>query len=228
MKPYLKSDKKVVGAITILSGVVGLACLLIGFEATHYDAEAFSNPVKLLSMPSVNVGQVRWFMILDLFGYYLLLLPVLFFLQRELDLKTPWASLLTSLGYGYVIIGAIGAATLAVIWPDLLIRHRDAPENIQLIVQEDFLLATNFVVKGLWNHLEVLLGGVWWIGVGIYAMPNRPLKITTLVLGASCLIDSIGEMLQWPVIAEIGLNAYLILGIVWPIWIGTILWRNRY
>lgn len=227
MIPYSEKDKKAVAFISILSGVLALACLLIGLIATQYDAEAFANPLKLLDMPGVNVSQLRWFMLLDLFGYYLLLLPVVFFAHTKLMSKTPWAPLVTSLGYGYVIIGAIGAAVLAVIWPSIIERYGVATTAMQEVYKSEFIFSTDFVVKGLWNYLEVLLGGVWWLGVGYFIIDNRGLRIMTFVLGAACLVDGLGELFQFPLMAEIGLNIYLILGIAWPVWMGIAILKNK-
>ncbi|MBX2947462.1 MAG: hypothetical protein KF725_16660 [Cyclobacteriaceae bacterium] len=224
---FNEKEKQAIAVITIIAGLLALACLLLGFIATEFDDEAFANPAKILNMPSVNVNYLRWFMILDMFGYYLLLLPVIFFLHRELAQITAWASMLTSMGYGYVLVGAIGASVLAVVWPDLITQYRLADAVMKEILKADFLLITNVVVKGFWNYLEVLLGGVWWIGVGHFAIRNRALKVTTLVLGIACLIDGIGELFQISLLAEIGLNVYLLLGIVWPVWMGLTIMKNK-
>lgn len=224
---FNKKEKQAIAVITIIAGLLALACLLLGFIATEFDDEAFTNPAKILNMPSVNVNYLRWFMILDMFGYYLLLLPVIFFLHRQLVQTTAWASMLTSMGYGYVLVGAIGASVLAVVWPDLIIQHRLADPAVKEILKADFLLITDVVVKGFWNYLEVLLGGVWWIGVGHFAIRNRGLKVTTLVLGIACLIDGVGELFEVSLLAELGLNVYLLLGIVWPVWMGLTIMKNK-
>jgi hypothetical protein len=228
MIPYSDKDKKVIAFISILSGVLALGCLLTGLVATQFDQEAFANPAKLLDMSGVDVSKLRLFMVLDLFGYYLLLLPAIFFVHGKLKSKTALAPLFTSLGFGYVLIGAIGAAALAVIWPTLLEKYDLATTSMREVYRADFLFSTDFVVKGLWNYLEVLLGGVWWLGVGCFVIHNRGLKITTLVLGTSCLVDGFGELFQFPLMAEIGLNIYLILGIVWPVWVGIIILKNKF
>ena len=168
MKPYSNTDKKILALIGILSSLLALGCLIVGLEATHYDAEAFADPLKLLDMPGISPDLIRWFMLLDMFGYYLLLLPVVFYVHRQLALKTPWSPLFTSLGFGYVITGAIGAAVLAVVWPSILEKHSIASGALKEIYKADFLLATDFVVKAMWNYLEVLMGGVWWIAVGFF------------------------------------------------------------
>ena len=44
MKPYSNTDKKILAIIGILSSQLALGCLIVGLEATHYDAEAFVIP----------------------------------------------------------------------------------------------------------------------------------------------------------------------------------------
>jgi hypothetical protein len=228
MTTYSENDKKIIAKVTILSGLLALACLVLGLMATQYDSEAFANPAKLLDMANVNTQQIRWFMITDMLGYYLLLLPAIFYAHRKLEEKTAFASLFTSLGFAYVLIGAIGASALAVLWPSLIEKHSVASSAMQEIYKADFLFATHFVYKGIWNYLEVLLCGTWWLGVGFFIVSSRALKITSVVLGMSCIVDGIGELLQLPLMAEIGLNVYLVLAIVWPVWIGIAMLRNKF
>jgi len=228
MISFSEKDKKIIGLLTILSGILALACMIVGLIATQFDAEAFANPVSILNMKDISPDQMRWFMLLDMAGYYLLLLPVLFLIHRMMEQKTAWASIFTSLGFGYILIGAIGAAALAVLWPGLIERHAVAPLRMQEIYRADFQLVTEFVAKGMWNHLEVLLGGAWWIGVGVFTVGQRILRVITITLGISCLLDGMGEAFHLTIVAEVGLNIYLLLAIIWPIWVGVLLIRNKF
>lgn len=228
MISFSKNDQKVIATLTILSGILALGCLIVGLIATQFNFEAFANPVLLLEMPEASPIHIRWFMFLDMFGYYLLLLPMVYYAHRRLQEKTPWASVLTSTGFSYVMIGAIGAAALANVWPSLMESYQLAPAELKAIHKANFLLANDFVSKGMWNSLEVFLCGTWWIGVGIFIIDSRPLKATTVILGTACITDGIGEIFGLPLLAEIGLNVYLFLAIVWPIWIGAKIWNHNY
>jgi len=228
MISFSKNDQKIIAALTILSGILALGCLIVGLMATQFNFDAFANPALLLEMPDASPDYLRWFMYLDMFGYYLFLLPFVYYAHRKLEEKTAWASFLTFTGLGYVLIGAIGAAALAVVWPSLLIDYRLASVETREIYQANFLLANDFVAKGLWNSLEVFLCGTWWIGLGAFTVESSPLKVTTLILGLACIADGIGEVAGLPLLAEIGLNIYLLLAIVWPIWIGVKVWIQNY
>lgn len=228
MIPYSEKDKKIIAILTILSGVLALGCMIIGLIATQFNAEAFANPALLLERSGTNPGYIRWFMLLDMFGYYLLLLPVVWYIHRQLESKTAWASLISSAGFGYVLIGAIGAAVLAVVWPSLMVNYEQASIDMKEIYKANFLLANDFVAEGMWNTLEVFLCGVWWIGIAMFAIESRALKITTMLLGVFCFVDGTGEVFGLPAVAEIGLNGYLVLAIVWPVWIGVNIFRSKY
>jgi hypothetical protein len=225
--PYSKKDKAIIGYTLILAGVLALACMVIGLYATQFDSEAFSNPLSLLDKSNVDPLLLRWFMLFDLFGYYLLLLPFVFYAHHTLKSKTPWADFFSNMGFAYVLIGAIGAAALAVIWPSIVEQYPTANETTREILRGNFSLATDFVVKGLWNYLEVLLGGIWWIGIGVFLFESPSLKVTSVILGCACIMDSVGELFAIPMLAEIGLNVYLVLGIVWPIWLGAKMVRTE-
>jgi hypothetical protein len=221
MIAFTQTDKRIIGNLLIVSGILALASIVVGLVAVDFDFDAFANPLKLLEMQRVNTGLIRWFLIFDLFGYYLLLLPFVFYAREILSERTPWSGFFTSMGFSYVLIGAIGAAALSVVWPSLIEQYYVADPSTQQVIRGDFSLSTDFVVKGLWNHLEVLLGGVWWISLSVFMFENKALKFLTFGLGAACLLDSAGEFFMVPIVAELGLNLYIVLGIVWPIWVGV-------
>ena len=225
MQPFTNKDTRIVGMVTILSGLLALGSMLTGMVATNFDSEAFSNPILILRMESATPMMIKWFMLLDMFGYYLLLLPGIFLLHQHMKSRTPWASLITSAGYSYVIIGAIGAAMLAAAWPELISNFRQASPTEQPRFQELFLLSNELVVKGIWNILEMFLAGLWWLGLSYFTEGSRSLRITTFTLGIACVMDGTGEMLGLPLLAEIGLNIYLLLAIVWAIWTGAAMLR---
>lgn len=225
MNAFTSRDRNLIGATLLLAGLLSLACIVVGMFGVNFDLEAFSNPLKLLDFRDVNAGLIRWFLILDLFGYYLLLVPFLFYAHSQLKTTTPWHGMITSLGYSYVLVGSIGASTLATIWPSILEDYQGGHASPE-VLRATFTLASQFVVEGLWNTLEVLLGGVWWLALAKFLPQSRALKLTTAALGSACLLDGFGELLAIPLLAELGLNVYLVLGIAWPIWMGIAVIRQ--
>ncbi len=216
-----------VGLITILSAFLALGCMLAGLLAVEFDFDAFSNPTTLLRFAHRH-EYAKWFALLDMLGYYLLLVPVIFYLHERMRGKTPWANVITFSGLAYVLIGAIGAAILAAVWPLQMKAYLLAGPEQRALLQSTFESITWAVNDGLWNMLETLLSGVWWVGVGMAVRGNfKALGWTTIILGLSTFADSIGNMLGWKMLAEIGLNLYLVLAIIWPLWIGVLIYRGK-
>lgn len=114
------------GWITILSGIIGFISYFLVAGSVNFNFDFFSDPALIFSMTGVNTGMLRWSMITDIFGYYLLLTPFIFFMHEWLFNKSVWRNLFTFCGTAYVMAGAIGAAILAVIWPAFLTRFPGA------------------------------------------------------------------------------------------------------
>src|SRR5205823_7795113 len=100
-----------------------LACGSIGLQAAvlGMNTDPFSNPTSLLGSGANGATLFRWGMILDMFGYYLLLAPLALLLWSRLQPKgMNLITLYTFCGLAYILIGAVGAATLAAISPPLI------------------------------------------------------------------------------------------------------------
>ncbi len=219
--------KKAVGITAIASGVLALACLVLSVIAASFNFDAISNPVLMLSMPGASVGLLRWSMIADLFGYYLLLLPAIFYLHDWMKSRTPWCSFLTFCGTSYVLVGAIGASVLAVAGSSLVSTFQNATTGNQEQLKQSFQVLIDMVYGGMWNLLEVILGGVWWLGVGIFLRSElKTLGFVTIILGFFTLVDGVGAILEMKILSEAGLNVYLLLAPVWAIWLGAVLTRS--
>lgn len=211
---------KIVAVFSILAGVLSLGCLVTGAFAVDFNFDAFSAPVLALRYSSRHQLS-RWFLLLDMFGYYLLLLPVLFYLHRQYKYSSPWTSLFTFCGAAYILIGAIGAAILAAVWPELMKDYLLASGGEKESILKIFSIVTQMVATGMWNILETFLAAVWWTGMGILLFKERKwLGVFTILTGLSSLIDSAGNIMEYKLLAEAGLNAYLIFSIVWPVWMG--------
>jgi len=220
------SERRALGWITVLSGVLALACMALGLHAAQYDFDAFADPLRLLDKTGVDLRSLRAFMVLDMLGFYLLLAPIVLASHRFLRERTPWASTLTASGLAYVLIGAMGAAILAAAWPSILASHSVAAPEEALLLRSNFALFTQLVYDGLWNTLEVLLVGIWWCGLGLALWPrSRGFAVLTLLTGAFPLLDGMAGMFALAPLHEAMLTGYLVMSIVWPIVLGVMLLR---
>src|SRR6266536_459409 len=97
-------------AVTSLLATL-LACGSIGFQAVvlGINTDPFSNPISILGSGTNGANLFRWGLILDIFGYYLLLAPLALLLWSRLQPKgMSLITLFTFSGLAYMLIGAIG------------------------------------------------------------------------------------------------------------------------
>ncbi|QIP14126.1 DUF4386 family protein [Spirosoma aureum] len=219
--------QKQVAVLTIMSGLLAMACLILLGIALADNPDAYDDPMQLLRMTNLNVPLVRWSMLTDLLGYYLLLLPCIYFLRPYLREQTPWADLITYCGSAYVMVGAIGAVVMAEVVCPLLRQYATASTTQQAHLQITFQTLNRIVYNGLWNLLETLLAGVWWTMTGaVLRTWHKYIGWVTMILGLFTSFDALGNLLGRPLLAAIGLNVYLILAPVWAIWLGVLFWKR--
>ncbi len=225
----MKTSKSLLSLLTILSGIIALISYVLVAVAVNYNFDVFADPTLILTLPDVHLAALKWSMITDVLGYYLLLLPAIFFLQDWMKDKTQWAQTLTFCGTSYVLVGAIGASILGVVWPLLIKEFQTAnsPEARETS-RLSFQLTSELVYGGLWNLLGMLVGGIWWLGIGI--LLRREYKVlgwATILLGFCSLLDSVGGMLEIKVLSDIGLNIYLILAPICAVWLGILIRKSE-
>lgn len=221
----MQIHKTQTSSLTILSGIIALISYILVAVAVNYNFDVFSDPVLILNLPDVHLTALKWSMITDVLGYYLLLVPAIFFLQDWMKNKTKWGKTLTFCGTSYVLVGAIGAAILGVVWP-LLIKefHATNSPEARETIKLSFQLTSELVYGGLWNLLGMLVGGIWWLAIGFLLRHEyKTLGWTTMLLGFCSLLDSVGGMLEMKALSDVGLNIYLILAPICAVWLGVVI-----
>jgi hypothetical protein len=202
--------------------------LLAMLATVRFDLSGMTNPLVLLHAGAAAAPLWRWSMILDIFGYYLPIVPLILVLRSSLRHHGPdWIDFFALCLLAYCFIGAIGGAMLATALPTLIREYAGTTNGFhQASLQTVFTGYTDAIYRGLWNLLEEFLAGVGWIGFGlVLRTERRRLGLTTIILGLSCLVDSLGTALNSDVIASAGLTVYLVLAPVWACWIGVGLLR---
>jgi hypothetical protein len=224
----LLNQNKTVGILTVLSGKIALLCMVFGAIAVNFHFEVFNNPALMLTLPDVNAEASRWSMICDMLGYYMLLLPVIYYLHDWMKDKTPWSNLITFCGLAYVLIGSIGASILAVAYPQALHTYTDATPAMQPIIKSNFEFVNSMVYGGMWNLLEVLFAGIWWLFTGLLLLKtkHKAIGLVSVITGAACLLDGFSGMVENTALHEISLNVYLYISILWALWMGILIYRK--
>lgn len=213
------SFQRLAAVTTTLAVICYLGSILLLLAVMNYSfsAEAFSG--AMISTGSRGANLLRWGMIFDVFGSYLLWAPLALHLWNSLKPKHPnFVTLYTLCGFAYIMIGSMGAIVLSAVLPPLINDYAQASASQRETLQVVFSGFLNAVFLGLWNPLEVFLLGIWLVGLGPFIQRERQvLGIISRVLGLSALIDSIGRFLDIGTIFFIGSSGLFLLVPAWLI-----------
>ena len=223
-----RSFSRMAAIAAIASLPLALGNLFAMLATVRFNLNGMTNPLVLLHAGSAAAPLWRWSMILDIFGYYLPIVPLILFLRTSFRSRGPnWIDLFALCLLAYCLIGAIGGAMLATALPTLIREYGTASSSHQISLQSVFTGYTDGIYRGLWNLLEEFLAGVGWIGFGlVLRAERRRLGGLTLALGAACLIDSFGTAVNIEAIASTGLTVYLVLAPTWACWMGIDILRT--
>lgn len=216
------------GFAAIVSAPLAITSVVLLFAPVGFDFEAFGDAARMLGLDPAGAGSVRWGLLLDLLGYYLLLAPLAILSRRLVDARVPgWGALASWSAGAYVLVGAAGAAGLAAVYTTLAAGYPMAGAIEQTAMETVFTGMTALVVDGLWNTFELVPAAVWFLLVGVaLRRHSRALGGLSLVLGTASLIDAAGMFLGNEALAAVGLNLYLVLAPVWAAAMGVHLLRR--
>jgi hypothetical protein len=215
-------------AVVAIAAVPLAAGNLLAMLATvDFNVAGMTDPLVLLRAGASAGPLWRWSMVLDIFGYYLPIVPLVLLLRTSLRDRGPnWVDLYAFCLLAYCLIGAIGGAMLATALPTLIKDYATSPDH-RVAVQTVFTGYTDGIYRGLWNLLEEFLAGVGWIGFGILLRPRRRrLGAVTIILGSACILDSAGTALGVDAVSSVGLTLYLVLAPIWAGWLGVDILRT--
>lgn len=229
------SFRRLAGGVAIVGAVLASgsgALLLVALGGPHQDPslsfQAFGRPTSMLLIGHSGAMLLRWGMILDLFGYYLPLAPVALALGSQLLPRgRAHITFYTLCGLGYVLVGALGAATLAAVLPPYidLYGHASATQRETLSIAVSGVVHAVYVA--FWNILEATLAGVWWVGIGLALRRARPaLGVLSIALGACWSLDAAGHVLDVEGIWLAPLSLIFVLYPIWAAWQGIDLLRQ--
>ena len=226
------SDYQSFQRLTAITTIVAVLCylasvvLLLAVMNFSFSIEAFSGAMISTGSPGANL--LRWGMIFDVFGSYLLLAPLALHLWSWLKPRSPnHVTLYTLCGFAYILIGSMGAIVLSAVLPPLINEYAQASASQRDTLQVIFNSFLNAVFLGLWNPLEVFLLGIWLLGLGpLIQRERRGLGIGTRLLGFSALIDSAGRFLNVEAMFIVGSSGLFLLVPIWLIWWGMDLLRK--
>lgn len=204
-------------ALPLAYANVGLALIAVDFDLTAFRDLAYGFQL-IIDRPG-GAALLRWSMISDMLGFYLMLVPLALVLWARLKAKNQQcATLFTLFGFAYLFFGAMGAATLGIVLPNQIGAYVNAAVAERYTHQAIFLAFSNAIYDGVWGTLDPLLAGVWWVGIGtILRRDRRALGWVTVVLGVFMLLRDV----KLGPIEVIALSVYFVLAPIWAAWSGV-------
>lgn len=207
----------------ILSGIVEIGAIVLTLIAANGSSN--TAPTAAFALTHYSPTPLHWSYVLDMVSYPLLL-PLILFLWTWLRGQDRNAVDLYSISaLIYVIVGSIGAAILAIVLPDLIRSYAAGPHAVLVVT---YRTVENSVQSGMWELLEGIVAGVWYVGMGL--MLRRTWTIlgwVTVLEGALALIDALGQILNVAALTTAGIGIiWVMLFPIWALWIGIALLRT--
>lgn len=219
------SFQRLTGILAIVAGIFALLSLVIGLAGVNYDFEVFSDTSSLIASGSAAAVFIRWSYWLNMFGNYLLLIPLALLLHQWLKaVQASYALLFTASGLLYLALGAAGSAILAAAWPFLIEQYTTATAANQSFLVIQFQVVNAIAEAGLHGVIQNFAGAVWFLGIGsLLRTKQNGLGIGAMVIGLFLILNTIGNMFNIEALSLLGLMANILLGPLWSIWIGIVL-----
>jgi hypothetical protein len=121
----------------------------------------------------------------------------------------------------------MGAIILAAVEPPLINHYAQATAAQREVLQVVFISFLNAVYLSLWNLLEALLAGIWWVGMGaLLRGERRALGIVTILLGLGALLDAFGNFARLEAVFILRGSWLALVFFVWVAWCGIELLRR--
>ncbi|MDQ6882967.1 MAG: hypothetical protein M3077_01840 [Candidatus Dormibacteraeota bacterium] len=141
------------------------------------------DPATLLASGPAGAALIRWGSLIDMLGY-LSIAPVVLYLRARYA-GARYVDLFAFAGFGLVVIGSIGAASMAVAAPPLINSYATASAAEMQALLPAFATLYRAVVLGMWQTLETIPAAIWLLGTAWLARRDGPrgVFVTVLIVG---------------------------------------------
>jgi hypothetical protein len=154
----------------------------------YYVAAGSSNglsvePSRLLASGATGAALIRWGSLIDMFGY-LSIAPVVLYLRARYS-TARYVDIFAAAGLALVVIGSIGAVSMATAAPPLINDYVSATAAQKEALLPAFATLYRAVVLGLWQTLETIPAAIWLLGMAsaVRRAGPRALFVILLVIG---------------------------------------------
>jgi hypothetical protein len=215
--PHSGQMQQVAAVSALMAVPLALGSGLVLLAALSFDPRLMLDPASIITIGPAGATLLRWGLVLDVFGYYLLLAPVALHLYFWFKVRSPGlVALFTWCGLAYVLVGAMGAIVLSAVLPPLVVDYANASVGRRELLQVVFSSFLNAVYFGLWNPLEALFFSIWLCGIGTFLQrERRALGVLARLIGVFALLDAVGRILSVGPMFFVGVAGLL----AFPIWL---------
>ena len=138
------------------------------------------DPSKLLASGPTGATLIRWGSLIDMVGY-LSIAPVVLYLRNRYS-GNAYVDLFAVAGLTVVVIGSIGAASMAAAAPPLITEYAAASAAQKAAAVPAFSTLYRAVVLGLWQTLETIPATVWLLGTALAARREAPRSVFVILV----------------------------------------------
>lgn len=219
------SFKRITITSAIISLPLALAANLILMLAVKFDFNLMADQTGLLTLGARAAKTMRLGETAGLFGYYLLLVPVVLYLGYRLKSRSPnLVTMYTVFGLAFVVVGIIAASLRAVVVPEMMSAYAQATDAQSQILSVEFQTVVDLVF-GAMGPLESMLAGFWLLGIGLeLRRERRALGNVAAILGIAFLGDALGLMLHFEPLSVLELGWFI--SPFWVFGLGLFVWRE--
>lgn len=217
---------RLAGACAILALPVAWASFLLGPAAYGWDFDLLFDPARSIAVADVPLGLVRMGWVLDVFGYYFLLLPAVLVLSAQTRAGAPLATAFASrMSLAYMLVGSTGAGMLAGTTA-LFQRYAAGDDTARAAITEVYSAIFTMVADGVWNIVAMACLAAWLLVGGSVLRPSRPkLGVSMILLGVCAAVDVVGLLAGAVGLSHAALYVYLTFFPVWAASVGISLVR---
>jgi hypothetical protein len=138
------------------------------------------DPSKLLGSGPNGASLIRWGSLIDMFGY-LSIAPVVIYLRARYS-TARYADFFAAAGLAVVLIGSIGAVSMATAAPPLINAYATASGAQKQVLLPAFATLYRAVVLGMWQTLETIPATVWLLGNASAARREGPRSVFVILV----------------------------------------------
>ena len=216
-------------AALLVSLGAGMTSNLLFLAAFQFRIDWMLEPALVVGAGATSAELLRWAAALDLIGYYLASAVLGYVLWRLLRPRHAALADLSTMGViGFALVGGAGAAVLAMLGPMLMYDYAAASDlEQQALVAGQFALLLEVVWRSIWQLLDPVLVGAWWLGLSVLIRADQPgLSRLSLALAVLAFVAPLITLLGLDLVRDVALGIAFALWTAWWVWLLVLFLRT--